>query len=184
MVGEFSKQLSRVLLVLFWYLRVDDQCKHIPFCLWKCLAKSGHGFRAFGCNPIFFAIKGFSRIDVIFHDTEVPEENFKCTAVICWCGIEDERRGSQAVLCSFSSSTILFLEHTTYCRHNKFSEGQKYLQGLNHTRLKAQHQHALILSFLGQVDKHTCQICQRAHEFSGTCKEFGLVLFRKNVKKV
>ena len=65
-----------------------------------------------------------------------------------------------------------------------FQKDRNIFKGWIRPDLKAEHQHALILSFLGQVDKHTCQICQRAHEFSGTCKEFGLVLFRKNVKKV
>ena len=84
-LGELCEPLGRVLLFLFWYLRVNGSRKHVPFCLGKCATKSGHGFRAFGRDPIVLAVEGFGGIDVIFHDTEVPEvsdEKLKCTAAI------------------------------------------------------------------------------------------------------
>ena len=84
-LGELSEPLGRVLLFLFWYLRVSGSRKHVPFCSGKCGRKSGHGFWLFGRDPIDLGVKGFGRIDTIFHDTEVPEvrdKKLKCTAAI------------------------------------------------------------------------------------------------------
>ena len=86
-LGELTEPLSWVLLFLFWYLRVNGSPKHGPFCLGKSATKSGHGFRAFGRDPIVLAVEGFGGIDVIFYDPEVPEaacsdEKLKWTAAI------------------------------------------------------------------------------------------------------
>ena len=85
MLGELSEPLSRFLLFLFWYLRVNGSRKHVLFCLGKCATKSDHGCRVFGRDPIVLADEGFGGIDVILHDTEGPEvsdEKLKCTVAI------------------------------------------------------------------------------------------------------
>ena len=70
MLGELGEPVRRILFILIRYLRVNGGSENVPLNLQKSATKSSHGFGAFGRYPVVVAVKWFSRVYVVFHDTK------------------------------------------------------------------------------------------------------------------